>query len=452
VKDYEMSEVNAKKLEKENSLLTSYNSKKADIEKEKQDYIKSWEYDVGPKITLALGKLGDIRSEILNNKSEIKITSDNINALTEKIDSSKTSLSLEQPRCYECNSEVGIKERKILVEKLAQRESKKSELVDKLSELNKMLDKNLIIEAEKKKEHSNCVLSLETAKKIADEKAAEKLKSLKSAYDTSIDKLESIVREKKRNVTDKHASDIIRLDGELDNIRLDLVALNKEAKIIEEKTQTLNREKEYLMKYTVRMESLKNSEFDDMQMKDAKEKILELTEKQSLLNDRLKTLKNDMEKMLFWKAGFSSTGIPAMLIDEVIPYMNDRIMFYLSKIGPRFVVSFDTISTTKDGSIRDKIGINVLDTVTLSNSRKKLSPGQARIIDIATIFTLKDLQSKIQEMNTNIIILDEIFDSLDDINIGFVSDLLRTLVEGKCINIISHRYIDQIEADNIYRL
>ena len=55
-------------------------------------------------------------------------------------------------------------------------------------------------------------------------------------------------------------------------------------------------------------------------------------------------------------------------------------------------------------------------------------------------------------MTTNILLLDEIFDSLDDQNIGYVSGLLRTLIKDKSINIISHRHIDSIEADDIIRL
>ena len=55
-------------------------------------------------------------------------------------------------------------------------------------------------------------------------------------------------------------------------------------------------------------------------------------------------------------------------------------------------------------------------------------------------------------MKTNILLLDEIFDSLDDQNIGYVSTLLRTLIKDKSINIISHRHIDSIEADEVIRL
>lgn len=179
----------------------------------------------------------------------------------------------------------------------------------------------------------------------------------------------------------------------------------------------------------------------------------------SRLEEEKKILKNDKEKILnkieilnFWKAGFSSSGIPSLLIDESIPFLNDSVNKYLDIVGGRYKASFDTISTTKAGEYRDKINVNVLDTQTKANNRKQLSGGQTRIIDIAILLSLCDLQNNIQNMTTNILLLDEIFDSLDDQNIGYVSGLLRTLIKDKSINIISHRHIDSIEADDIIRL
>jgi DNA repair exonuclease SbcCD ATPase subunit len=140
-----------------------------------------------------------------------------------------------------------------------------------------------------------------------------------------------------------------------------------------------------------------------------------------------------------------------MLIDDAIPFMNLTISNYLEKIGGRYVVSFDTQAETKAGEFRDKIAVRVLDTKTKANNRKKLSGGQVRLTDIATILTLCDLQNNVQDIKFNLLLFDEIFDSLDDENIGLISNLLRSLVSDKSIYIISHRQIDSIEADEYLR-
>jgi DNA repair exonuclease SbcCD ATPase subunit len=129
--------------------------------------------------------------------------------------------------------------------------------------------------------------------------------------------------------------------------------------------------------------------------------------------------------------------------------MNRRVSFYLDKLSAgRFTLSFDTLKENKSGEFRDKISINVVDNHTHANSRSKLSGGQTRLVDIATILTLYDLQSFIQDIKFNIMIFDEIFDSLDEENIRHVANLLKTLIEDKSIFVISHRHIDTLEADN----
>jgi len=157
----------------------------------------------------------------------------------------------------------------------------------------------------------------------------------------------------------------------------------------------------------------------------------------------------------FWKkVGFSSSGIPSMLIDESIPFMNKKVAEYSEKIaGGRYVISFDTLQASKDGKqYKDKINVEVYDTQTKSDKRVKFSGGQTRIVDIATILTLRDLQSNFQNMKINLILFDEIFDSLDDQNISYVSKLLTGLVKEACVVIISHRHFDSIEADEILRI
>jgi len=158
------------------------------------------------------------------------------------------------------------------------------------------------------------------------------------------------------------------------------------------------------------------------------------------------------EALKFWVTGFSASGIQSMLIDEAIPFMNRRISEYLEKMSNgRYKVSFDTMKANKSGEFRDKINVNVYDTVTHSNSREGFSGGQTRLIDIATILTLSDLQENIQGFKTNILLFDEIFDALDEQNIVNVSNLLRRILnEDKSINIVTHRHIDQIEADEVY--
>ena len=101
------------------------------------------------------------------------------------------------------------------------------------------------------------------------------------------------------------------------------------------------------------------------------------------------------------------------------------------------MASIDFIDELSDG-IDTKIGERGI----------KLSGGQIRLVDIATILTLADLQSYIQDISFNTIIFDEIFDGLDEENIKYVAGVLKEINENKTVFIITHRHIDALETNH----
>ena len=52
------------------------------------------------------------------------------------------------------------------------------------------------------------------------------------------------------------------------------------------------------------------------------------------------------------------SGIPSMLIDEAIPFMNEHIGYYLDQIGSRYIVSFDTLNKNKGGEQQTLFGLD----------------------------------------------------------------------------------------------
>jgi DNA repair exonuclease SbcCD ATPase subunit len=222
---------------------------------------------------------------------------------------------------------------------------------------------------------------------------------------------------------------------------------------IDEIDMTLTSMQRSIIQLQSDLKSKESLEFDDTQTHSYEKKVREF--KIQIKNDKkqIEEAEIELEIFAFWKVGFSPRGIPSMLIDESIPFMNRSVSEYLDKLtNGRYVVSFDTLAETKSGEFRDKISVNVLDTHTRASSRIQLSGGQTRIIDIATILTLGDLQSNIQGVSFNILLFDEIFDSLDEENIGFVSKVLSNMKVGKSIYLISHRHEDQLEADEVLTL
>jgi len=315
------------------------------------------------------------------------------------------------------------------------------------------------------------------------------LEEVKHITDNNKFELNNVIQDrdsKQNELKTKNEQEARKIESKLDSLLESLQTLAK--KMVDEKIQNIKDEKEKinedlnlrlneLSEEKLLIEYFKNKEIQIGEIEKEEEltrKLMEERKEWSYIEDSLnsyyaktKTLQSeienlniqmrevidDLEVLDFWKVGFSSSGIPSLLIDDSIPFMNSTISEYLDQISNgRYTVSFDTLKATKAGEFRDKISVNVLDNFTKANQRVQFSGGQTRVVDIATILTLCDLQSVVQDVSFNLLLFDEIFDSLDDDNTGFVSKVLRSLVRDKAIFIISHTHIDQIEADEILQL
>jgi len=219
---------------------------------------------------------------------------------------------------------------------------------------------------------------------------------------------------------------------------------------LDEAIEGLNTSKTEKQVFQKQIEQKENEEYDESQLNGYKARIIVYTKEIGEITDSISVDKRKHKVSEFWKAGYSPTGIPSMLIDEAIPFMNQKVAQYLEEISNgRYIISFDTQDTIKSGEVRDKISVKVLDTITRANQRLQLSGGQTRLVDIATILTLGDLQAKNLDLKVNLLIFDEIFDSLDDQNIDYVSKVLTKLKKGRSIYLISHTQKDQLEADEV---
>lgn len=265
-----------------------------------------------------------------------------------------------------------------------------------------------------------------------------------------ISKVEEFVIHEKEKELEKVSNKKIELKETYDLLIKEKDDKEKQKKEADQLNEKINNLKNTISLLEYNLKRKEEESFDLTLINNYEKKIYEYEIKKKLLEKQYQDLSNHFEKVSFWKTAYSPSGIPSMLIDEAIPFMNERVGEYLDKLtNGRYIVSFDTLSSIKSGELRDKISVNVLDTYTRANTRVQLSGGQTRIIDIATILTLGDLQSIMQDVSFNILLFDEIFDALDEENIGLVSKVLQKLKETKTICLISHRYEDQVETDEV---
>ena len=123
------------------------------------------------------------------------------------------------------------------------------------------------------------------------------------------------------------------------------------------------------------------------------------------------------------------TGIKTAIIREYLPAMNKLINKYLN--------AMDTyIHFELDEAFNEKIKSRFRDEFTYAS----FSEGEKMRIDLAILFTWRSIAKMKNSVNTNLLLLDEIFDSsLDTAGTDYFLTLMNTLGENSNIFVISHK-------------
>ena len=177
-----------------------------------------------------------------------------------------------------------------------------------------------------------------------------------------------------------------------------------------------------------------NTELSDTETKtgnitDEKDKLKKLA-KTTL--DKVKnkaTLTEDEHYYDVAKSMLQDTGIKTKIIKAYLPIINKLVNKYLQAMD--FFVQFDLDETFKEtikSRHRDKF------------SYASFSEGEKQRIDLALVFTWRTIAKMKNSASTNILLLDEVFDSSLDVNgTDYVMELLNTIGEDTNVFVISHK-------------
>ena len=129
------------------------------------------------------------------------------------------------------------------------------------------------------------------------------------------------------------------------------------------------------------------------------------------------------------KSMLQDTGIKTKIIKSYLPIIYNLVNKYLQAMD--FFVQFDLDETFKEtikSRHRDKF------------SYASFSEGEKQRIDLALVFTWRTIAKMKNSASTNILLLDEVFDSSLDVNgTDYVMELLNTIGEDTNVFVISHK-------------
>ena len=194
-----------------------------------------------------------------------------------------------------------------------------------------------------------------------------------------------------------------------------------------------------LAKITASLESLKKhsdqiqqeisiSENRDVDIESIKQSLSDMSADLGVADANLTDVQEEKDYVDVLREILNDKGAKAQIIRKYVPIMNALINKYLQSMD--FYISFNL-----DEEFNETVKSRFRDTFNYNN----FSEGEKMRIDLALLFTWRDIARMKNSTNTNLLILDEIFDSsLDGQGTDDFFKIIKTL-EKENIFIISHK-------------
>jgi DNA repair exonuclease SbcCD ATPase subunit len=165
------------------------------------------------------------------------------------------------------------------------------------------------------------------------------------------------------------------------------------------------------------------------------EKLTSLTESlESILQDSA-TKKEELQNYEFISLLLKDDGAKSKIIQKYLPVINSNLNKYLEILD--FPVNF-----TLDEEFNEKS----LNPIYEDFSYSSFSEGEKMRIDLALLFTWREVAKVKNSINTNLLILDEVFDSsLDEAGTDYFTKIIKFVVKDSNTFVISHKVDDLLE-------
>ncbi len=239
--------------------------------------------------------------------------------------------------------------------------------------------------------------------------------------------------QKKKDKVDEIDVGMKQLDKEIKTVEKRLEKINDTMVLIREKELLINRYETSINEITKYVDKIigEIDELKDEKLSTATQ-IGELNQLQEQLTEtELKKQKDKNEKIYIDTARhlMQDTGIKTKIIKQYLPIMNQYINKYLADMD--FFVNF-----TLDEEFNETIKSRYRDEFNYHS----FSEGEKLRIDLSILFTWREIAKIKNSTNTNLLILDEIFDSsLDSSGTDEFMRILQTTMIKENIFVISHK-------------
>lgn len=329
--------------------------------------------------------------------------------------------------CPHCHQEMSREHKENCAKRIKKESAElKKEISFNENKLEKVADKKHNIEADINTindDNINLQNIINQIEKIENElkndiKYLEQLQELisknKEWIDYNNDKLKEL--EEKRN---KCSSDI-----SIQDIKLDISNIKKEI-------NTQNFYSEELLKEISSKNTLVGIYTEKIDIRKKDKVLLEQKKKD------LKTLKADFDTYKVVIRGFSSRGIPTMIIYTILDDLQLEVNKFLAELKPGLELQFVILKDKKDGNTEDTLDIKFIEHGK-TRSYKLLSGGQKFLFAVALKLGLSVIIQKRLGVDIKFLELDEVDASLDKACTETYANVIKTLQKDFKVFVITH--------------
>ena len=177
--------------------------------------------------------------------------------------------------------------------------------------------------------------------------------------------------------------------------------------------------------------------------------ITEQFENKNIETEKLKSLHKEKEDNFKKKSKYKETvnyfdfaqllmkdgGVKSKIIQKYIPLMNQQINKYLQMM--EFYINF---------TLDDEFKENIKSPIHEDFSYESFSEGEKMRINLAILFTWREIARMKNSISTNLLILDEIFDSsLDNTGTDYFTKIIKYVIKDTNVFVISHKTDELID-------
>lgn len=229
-----------------------------------------------------------------------------------------------------------------------------------------------------------------------------------------------------KDLMDKADAQLSDYQSQIDKLEEDMAELLHKQNLMNNNIQLISRLTQNVQKIQSDLSEMADSDGD---MAQANKDLSNLDNELHGLNDTKYTLNEKSSYNRVASELLRDTGIKTKIIKQYIPVINELTNKYLQTLD--FFVHFEL-----DESFNETIRSRYRDTF----SYDSFSEGEKQRIDLSLLFTWRHIAKMKNSVSTNLLILDETFDSsLDGEGVDNLMKIIDTLKEDTNVFVISHK-------------